>query len=397
MYEKLINHSEDLQKLRDEGYELEIINGFLIVHSVPYVKSSGEIAYASLVSDLTLNNDRTKTPGNHQVWFTGEFPCHKDGRPIQALRHTDQQQTIFEGLIVNHRFSCKPKGGYPDYYQKMTRYIEIISNPASAIDPSVTACNFKPVKAQDDEIFHYIDSSSSHYGITALSQKCAMNKVAIIGLGGTGSYILDMLAKTHVKEIHLFDGDKFIQRNAFRAPGAASMEILEKSPKKVDYYTVIYSEMRDGIYPHDIFMDDSNLNELTGFDFVFSCVDKPAVRKIVFDFLLKQNIPFIDVGMELEHIAEEQCLIGTCRVTFCSPIKNDHLPKYISIRDAHADDIYDDNIQVAEMNMLNAAMAVIKWKKHCGFYQDLYQEHQSAYAINAHQLTRDITVMNKET
>jgi tRNA A37 threonylcarbamoyladenosine dehydratase len=50
-------------------------------------------------------------------------------------------------------------------------------------------------------------------------------------MGGTGSYILDLVAKTAVMEIHLFDGDDFNQHNAFRAPGAASLEDLEKHMK----------------------------------------------------------------------------------------------------------------------------------------------------------------------
>lgn len=391
MSEKLINLSPDLKRLRDEGYELNICHGYLSINSVPYVNKRGEVNTGALITDLTLNNERTTRPGNHQVWFTGEFPCHKDGRPIEAIRHTDIAQTLIEDLTINHRFSCKPQGGYADYYQKMTRYIEIISNPARSVDPSVTACTYKPVVSEDDHIFHYTDSASSQYGITALAQKCAMNKIAIIGLGGTGSYILDILAKTHVKEIHLFDGDKFIQRNAFRAPGAASLTMLEQSLKKVDYYTSIYSAMRKGICPHDIFLDESNIELLTGYDFVFSSVDKPEVRKILFEFLINQNIPFIDAGMELEHIKEDQCLIGTCRATFCSADKQDHLSKHVSIRDAKADDIYDENIQVSEMNALNAIMAIIKWKKYCGFYQDIYQEHQSTYSINSHQLTRDET------
>ena len=33
-------------------------------------------------------------------------------------------------------------------------------------------------------------------------------KVAVIGLGGTGSYLLDALAKCPVAEIHLYDDDK---------------------------------------------------------------------------------------------------------------------------------------------------------------------------------------------
>jgi hypothetical protein len=41
-------------------------------------------------------------------------------------------------------------------------------------------------------------------------KKLELGKIAIIGLGGTGSYVLDLAAKTPVKEIHLFDGDKFL-------------------------------------------------------------------------------------------------------------------------------------------------------------------------------------------
>jgi hypothetical protein len=39
---------------------------------------------------------------------------------------------------------------------------------------------------------------------------------------------------------------------------------------------------------------------------------------------------------------------------------------------------YDGNIQIAELNSLNAALAVIKWKKLCGFYNDRKAEHFSA-------------------
>ena len=59
--------------------------------------------------------------------------------------------------------------------------------------------------------------------------------VAIIGLGGTGGYILDFVAKTPVKQIRLFDPDVFLSHNAFRAPGAPMLEELRDAPKKVDY------------------------------------------------------------------------------------------------------------------------------------------------------------------
>jgi hypothetical protein len=155
----------------------------------------------------------------------------------------------------------------------------------------------------------------------------------------------------------------------------------------VAHYAAIYGQMRRGIIPHDGYLDDTTIDQLVGFDFVFLCVDKPAVRKLVSDFLRDQKIPFIDVGMELELIGDQQCLVGTCRVTLITPDKYDHFSRHVSTTGNNADDIYRSNIQVADLNALNAVMAVIKWKKYCGFYQDCYKEHQSAYAINAHQLT----------
>jgi Domain of unknown function (DUF6791) len=104
----------------------------------------------------------TQRPGDHQVWFVGEHPCNKDGSVIIAIRNCTNNQTLFDELVVQHRFSCKPPEGYADYYAKMTRYVEIISNQARAIDPSVTAQTFKPVESQEeDSVFYYRDSAST--------------------------------------------------------------------------------------------------------------------------------------------------------------------------------------------------------------------------------------------
>ena len=47
------------------------------------------------------------------------------------------------------------------------------------------------------------------------------------------------------------------------------------------------------------------------------------------------------------------------------------------------------SIQIADLNALNAALAVVKWKKVCGFYHDAVQEHFSTYTINVNMLTND--------
>jgi tRNA A37 threonylcarbamoyladenosine dehydratase len=140
-----------------------------------------------------------------------------------------------------------------------------------------------------------------------------MKKVAIVGLGGTGSYVLDFTAKTPVREIHLFDGDAFLQHNAFRAPGAASEAILRQKRPKVDYYAQVYDAIRRGIVPHADYLTDDNIEALAGFDFVFICVDKGPVRKLISDFLHEREIPFIDAGMDLQMVPGETAIFGTCR------------------------------------------------------------------------------------
>lgn len=81
-----------------------------------------------------------------------------------------------------------------------------------------------------------------------IGQQLKNQKFAIIGLGGTGAYILDFVAKTPVAEIHLYDGDVFLQNNAFRAPGAASIAQLWKRSSKADYLLGIYQIMRKNIF-----------------------------------------------------------------------------------------------------------------------------------------------------
>lgn len=397
MSERLIGRSADLKRLRDEGYEVEVRHGFLVVHSVPYVNAQKQVVLGTIVTDLTLNNDKTDKPADHQVWFAGDHPCNSDGTTITQIKHTTSTTTLCDGVIVQHRFSCKPQIGYPDYHAKITRYIEIIQNQAKAVDPKADARTFKPISSSDeDSVFLYTDSASSRAGIANVTRRTAMAKLAIIGLGGSGGYVLDFVAKTNVREIHLFDGDVFLQHNAFRAPSAVSLQELDVRPKKVDYFARLYGQMRRGIFTHPDYVTEENVENLAGFDFAFICVDKPAVRKLLSEYLTKARVPFVDTGMELELIEEEQCLIGTCRVTLSTSDKFDHFSKHVSLDNgAIADDLYATNIQVAELNALCAVMAVIKWKKFCGFYQDCYGEHQSAYVINTHQLTRDEITRNK--
>lgn len=393
MSAKLISLNADLKRLQDEGYEVEVRSGHLLLRSIPYVNPRREVALGTLIAELTLNGEVTQRPTDHQVWFHGEEPCHRDGVKISAINPRRDKRVLCAGVEIDFQFSSKPPEGYPDYHAKMIAYVDILSHAARSIDPNVTAQTYKPIAAVagEDSVFLYTDSASSRAGIAAVSDKLAMRRIAIVGLGGTGSYVLDLVAKAPVREIHLFDGDVFLQHNAFRAPGAASLEDLLARVPKVDYYAQVYRKMRRGVVPNSEYINDVTVERLKDFDFVFLCVDKPAVRRLVADFLIENEVPFIDAGMELELIGEELSIIGACRATLVEPGHTDHFFRHVSTEDTPVDDLYKSNIQVADMNAMNAILAVIKWKKRCGFYQDIYKERQSVYVLNAHQLTRDET------
>lgn len=391
MSRQLISRSPDLKRLQDEGFEIEILSGHLLVHAVPYVNSCRVVARGTLVTDLTLAGDITTRPGSHIAFFIGEHPCRTDGVEIPQIKLANGvPPPVAHGIPAQHSFSNKPATGYADYYEKMTRYIEIISAPAAALEPGADARTFKVIESSESDcVFHYVDTASSRSGIGALQQKLAVGRVAIIGLGGTGSYVLDLVAKTPVKQIHLFDGDQFLQHNAFRSPGAAPLDALLRCQSKVAYLKQIYASMHRGIVAHERYATAADVLELQGFDFVFICVDKGSARRLLIEALQAANTPFIDVGMGIELIEESGELLGICRVTSSTATAKDHVARRVSLSVVEADDAYARNIQIADLNALNAALAVIKWKKLCGFYQDLEREHHSTYSVNVNQLTSD--------
>ena len=389
MSQPLINRSPDLKRLRDDGYEVEVCGNYLLLHSVPYVNAQRQVVFGSLVSELTLGGDVTVRPQTHVIYFTGDQPCNKDGTPIQQIVHQNVTQQLLPGLTIRHSFSNKPPNGYADYYEKMTRYADILSSAAKAVDQSVDARTFKPIESSgNDSVFRYIDTASSRAGTSMISARVAGRRIAIVGLGGSGSYVLDFVAKTPVQEIHLFDDDLFLQHNTFRSPGAASLEDLRRQIKKVEYFAEVYGRMRTGIVPHAVHLDDTNVQVLREFDFVFVCVDRGSVRKVVLEWLIAHGVSFVDVGMGVE-VTPDAKLFAVCRTTAGTPERTTHIPSRVPLADANGDGVYTQNIQIAELNALNAAFAVIKWKKRAGIYEDVDQEHHSTYSTNFHLLTSE--------
>jgi hypothetical protein len=385
MSHKLINHSPDLNRLREDGYFVQIQGGLLLLREIPYVNAQRQVRTGTLISTLNLAGDVTQYAGDHVASFDGEFPCNADGTPIHQISHQSGDMDLGHGVMAKHSFSSKPASGYTDYHHKMSTYASIISAAAAVLQPGVSSKPFRVPDEEEDNVFHYVETASDRAGIGALTQRLATETVGIIGLGGTGSYVLDLAAKTPVREIRLFDPDLFLQHNAFRSPGAPSIDELREAPRKVNYLAGIYSKMHRKIVPHAVAIAADNLHLLEGLSFVFICIDGGAAKQQIVQKLEALGVSFIDVGMGLELVDES--LGGILRVTASTPDKREHVHQgRISFDVGGVDDVYASNIQVADLNALNACLAVGKWKKIRGFYRDLEREHHSTYTTDGNML-----------
>ena len=392
MSHRLTSRSRDLTRLRDEGYDLRIVDGHLVVGHVPYLDREGRVQHGALVCALTLSGDQTTRPDNHVAYFQGSEPCDRYGRPLaRVINSACPGKQLASGLPVDFMLSNKPPGGYPDYHAKMTTYVTLLTQHALLVDPEATACTFPVARDEDGEgPFAYLDTASSRAGIAAIAARVEGMRIAIVGVGGTGSHILDLVAKSRVAEIHLYDGDPLLQHNAFRSPGAIGLDTLEAAPNKAEHHAQIYRQLHPGVIAHPYRIDEHTHAELADLDFVFVAVDDNDARGDIVTALEGYGMPFIDVGIGMQIRTNDSghaTLGGSIRTTLVDwdPTR-DHTTRIPTRNHDEAND-YTTNIQIVEINALNAALAVIRWKRHAGIYDDLEHERHSIYDIDGNTIT----------
>jgi hypothetical protein len=390
-----ISHSPDLARLVHEGYAVEVRAGYLLVHDVPYVGPDKQVHRGVLISSLTttvVNGEQvTAPPDTHVMEFAGAVPSDQAGSRLERLINGEVSRDLGSGIHARFSFSHKPPGssGYPDNYEKVVAYVAMLGSHAAAIDADASACTFRVIECQEDgSPFFYHDTASARAGIGALSDKLKVGSIAIIGVGGTGSYLLDLLAKTHVAEIHLYDGDHFRVHNAFRAPGAASVADLDGGPNKAEHFAAVYGRMRRGVVAHAYDIEVSNVDELDGMSAVFLAVDPSPAKRAIIEWLEAHEIPFFDTGIGVDVKAD--ALSGQVRLTAGLPGRPVSGRSWVPVDAPDGDAaIYATNVQVGELNALAAVLAVLRWKRHLGFYLDQQDEQHSVFTISGNDMVDD--------
>lgn len=385
LFQKLVSHNEDLERLVKKGFAVGFDAGLLIVRDIPYLDAQKGLQWGAIVAKLVDIDGTRVQQDDHQIYFAGSVPHDIDGTPVQNLGggpHNLALSPEITDVVVQRSFSNKPKPAdkYDDHYHKIETYVGFISGPAMQVHGAeANPYTFRTIETFPESVFKFHDTLTSRAEIADLSQKFSDDVVAVIGLGGTGSYLLDFLVKTPIREIRAFDNDDFHVHNAFRSPGRL-IDPGELGKKKAEVYLDRYQNFRKGLTVQAEFIDLSSETDLEGVTFAFVCVDKGSSRSEIFDLLIAKKVPFIDVGLGLDR--KHGSINGMARVTYYS-VEDAEKVKLEDLAELNdrPDDIYQENIQISELNALNASLAAIKFKQIRGFYYENPVEYHRLFEV----------------
>ncbi len=158
---------------------------------------------------------------------------------------------------------------------------------------------FDSVEENDDDIPYFFDRQVLAFG--ADIQKILRRlHIGIVGVGGTGSAVLQQLTRLGVGTISIFDHDIFDPTNVNRVYGSC---ISDAGRSKVDIAADSVNAMGLGTiikkFPYGISVEQS-AKALRHCDVVFGCTDKEAPRGILTQLSIRYLIPFIDMGVVIE-------------------------------------------------------------------------------------------------
>ena len=379
------------EALSQAGIKFAVVDNKIIV-PVAFLGDDGSAHRGYLVDALHIAGDGSVgVPANHQMYFSGGTPHEIEGNDMLSVLGSlsGNNFPVFGDLTAKYHFSYKymSNGHLRDYTslsEKVINYYRRISSPVEYKFPGTSAAMLNlDIESQYDPPFKFPDTHSAGAGLDILNRPLQDLTIAIIGLGGTGSYVLDFLVKTPVRKIRIFDDDFFEVKNSFRSPGTS--KVVEFDRPKVEIYKERYSSFREGLEFETMRLGSENIDRVSDCDFIFLALDSGVSRRELATLLDERGKTYIDVGMGLERA--DDGLFGMVRTTFVSEETRRTVSERNAIPFADAEqDQYLTNIQIAEWNALNASIAVIRFKSHFGFYADdarFFQHLVSSRRMNA--------------
>jgi molybdopterin/thiamine biosynthesis adenylyltransferase len=128
--------------------------------------------------------------------------------------------------------------------------------------------------------------------------------VAIVGLGGTGSLVVQMLAHLGVQTFLLVDDDAVEESNLSRLAGAVSEDSVQGILKVEVARRVIQGlNLEATVQTFGGLRDATTLAALPQVDLIVGCVDNEGARLILSEVAAAFLVPYLDLGVAIEESA----------------------------------------------------------------------------------------------
>lgn len=156
-------------------------------------------------------------------------------------------------------------------------------------------------------------------------------RIGVVGCSGTGSGLIEQLARNSAGELVLIDPDVVEQKNLNRIYNATMRDALDQKPK-VEVAARAIAAMGLGTKVHTFqlsLFDPKTIRALAQCDIVFGCTDSIDGRYLLNKLAVFYSIPYFDLGVKIEADGSGGVSQVCGSVHYCQPDRSSLLSRHV--------------------------------------------------------------------
>ena len=210
----------------------------------------------------------------------------------------------------------------------------------------------------------------------------AQERVGIVGLGGVGGWIADLVVKANPQEVHGWDYDCIEPKNILRMPGGLDPDVWI-GRQKADWFQETYSVIHTNVQGHNVKVLAENVKDvIERTTFCFVAVDDADDRMMVCDSLANADIPFVVAGLSL--VRKDKRVTVSMRIVTAHvgvPSWRDAIPQ---VGQTGQDDY--GSLDLPDVYSMAAGWSIHSWRKMRGQFWQEQREECLDYSANDQSL-----------
>lgn len=238
---------------------------------------------------------------------------HIGERPLEEFSTTDD-----DGEVPLAEYFARRLPGVPCFTAVFTGgTVRARTLGGSAVDVTLVGRELLPQRqhhAVEGDRYHRQVLAFGKRGQTAVSSL----RVAVVGLGGTGSVVASQLAHLGVRRMLFIDPDTVEATNLNRLVGATLGDIGTAKVGVAAGHVKTISPDTEVVTLQDDVANDAVARALLETDFIFGCTDSMASRAVLNQLAYQYLIPCIDMGVGI-HVVDGDVRFIAGRVQMLSP------------------------------------------------------------------------------